>query len=90
MKKRLKLDHTEETNLGGFTLLRGKIAPGQCNECAVFHNPTEPHNQRSLYYLYSFREQHGRWPTWKDAMAHCAPEVQQLWTDSLKEMGITV
>jgi mannose/cellobiose epimerase-like protein (N-acyl-D-glucosamine 2-epimerase family) len=34
-----------------------------------------PHNQQSLYYQYAFFGEHGRWPTWKDAVAHCAPEV---------------
>lgn len=92
-KRKLKetvIDHTKETNLGGFTLRKGKMEPGQCEQCAVFHDPTHPHNQESLYYQYHFREQHGRWPSWKDAMAHCTPEMQEFWINALKEKGIEV
>ena len=63
----------------GFKVLRGKPKEGQCPDCAVFHDPGQPHDAQSLYYQYTFYEDKGRWPTWKDALAHCAPEVQALW-----------
>lgn len=77
-------------NLGGFKLHRPTPAPGQCPECHVFHEPELPHDQQSLFWQYHFRELHGRWPTWADALAHCTPEIRQLWIDELAERGIIV
>lgn len=59
-------------------------APDVCQECAVKHDPEMPHDQTSLYYQYKFYSQHGRWPTWDDALAHCSPELQQAWKQSLR------
>lgn len=61
--------------------------PGTCPECAVKHDPRMPHNRDSLFYQYNFYGQHGRFPTWKDAMAHCDEAVKEVWTDALKEHG---
>jgi len=61
-----------------------------CQSCAVDHKPDQPHNQQSLYYQYWFWGQNNRWPTWADAMAHCAPEVQSQWKTLLAEKGVTV
>lgn len=61
-------------------------APGKCPECAVAHASGDPHNQQSLYYQVAFRSQHGRSPTWSDAMAHCSPEVQRHWRQELVQM----
>ena len=74
--------------VGAFSLLPCK--PGVCQECAVDHRPEEPHNQQSLYYQYKFYADNGRWPTWKDALAHCSEELRQLWTEALKEKGVEV
>jgi hypothetical protein len=57
-----------------------------CQECAGDHPHTDPHNQQSLYYQQRFRAQHGRWPTWSDAMAHCTPEIQARWKEELIKM----
>lgn len=73
----------------GLTLL-GNTPPGTCPECATAHAPEMPHNQQSLAYQYKFYDRCGRWPTWADAMAHCAPEVRAQWVEALKEHGITV
>lgn len=59
-----------------------------CSQCAVAHRPELPHNQQSLHYQYAFYAEHDRWPTWGDAMAHCAPEVQQAWRNALIERGV--
>lgn len=75
-------------HLGGFTLMRGRLKPGQCAECAAVHKPEEPHNQQSLFYQYSFREKHGRWPTWTDAMAHCSDDIKAIALQVLKENGV--
>ena len=71
----------------------GTIFPapeGTCPECAVAHDPKQPHNQQSLYWQYKFYNKHGHWPTWKDAMAHCSEEIKQFWMNALKERGIEV
>lgn len=63
---------------------------GTCPECAVAHEPEMPHNQQSLYWQYHFYNQHGRWPTWADAMAHCTNEIKGLWIEALGKHGIEV
>lgn len=74
--------------IGPFRMLDAKA--GTCQECAIVHDPAQPHNQQSLHYQYSFYADNGRWPTWADAMAHCSPEIQEKWKAALKERGITV
>lgn len=64
--------------------------PLACKECACVHDPQMPHNQQSLYYQYTFRQLHGRWPTWADAMAHCTNEMKQAWVAALAERGISI
>jgi hypothetical protein len=61
-----------------------------CQECAVDHDPRDPHNQQSLFYQYHFYGKHGRWPTWADAIAHCEPEMQEAWRGALAEKGVDV
>lgn len=61
----------------GFSLL--PPPPEACQICAVQHRPEDPHNQQSIYYRLTFHAQHGRMPTWSDAMAHCAPAMRDLW-----------
>ena len=46
----------------GMTLL-GRTPEGTCPECAVKHDPEQPHNRDSLTYQYKFYDQHGHWPT---------------------------
>ena len=66
-------------NLGGFDLM--PPAEGICPECATKHEPEFPHK---------FYNEHGRWPTWKDAMEHCSEEMKKLWTNELKSRGIEI
>lgn len=71
----------------------GKLMPcaaDVCQECAVDHAPEMPHNQESLYYQYNFYQEHGRWPTWEDAIAHCSAEIQVAWKGALKKKGILI
>ena len=77
---------TEKNFLGPFTLLPPK--PDACQDCAVVHQAAAPHNKDSLYYQYSFYANHGRWPTWEDAIAHCDHETRTKWTEALTERGI--
>ncbi len=72
-------------NAEGFTLLGP--GPGKCPTCAGEHAADQPHNQQSLFYQYRFLGDRGRWPTWKDAISHCAPEVREQWEKILRDMG---
>ena len=71
-------------------MILGRVPDGTCPLCAVSHDPGQPHNRDSLTYQYKFYDQHGRWPTWMDAMAHCTPEIQKAWCDALQEKGIKI
>lgn len=62
--------------------------PGKCPVCAGAHEPRQPHNKHSLYYRMKFRQAHGRYPDWRDAMAHCPPDVQDWWRIELTKRGI--
>jgi hypothetical protein len=62
-------------------------ATGTCKECAVEHSPDLPHNRDSLYYVIKYNMEHGRAPTWADAMEHCSLEVQIKWERELRRMG---
>lgn len=70
--------------------LAGRVPPGTCEQCATAHDPEQPHNAQSLAYQYKFYDQHGRWPDWRDAMAHCPPGVKTLWRQSLIDAGVDV
>lgn len=71
-----------------FTLL--PAAPGTCPECAVQHEPDQPHNQQSLFYRMKFYQVTGRLPTWADALAHCTPEVRERWENELRSNGVVI
>lgn len=59
-----------------------------CPECGRDHEPEMPHDNQSLIYQYRFYDQHGRWPTWNDAMAHCDEIVRRKWKAALEGYGI--
>lgn len=73
-------------HLGAFSMF--PAAPGTCPKCAVDHSPEQPHNQQSLHWQYWFYNEHGRWPTWLDAMAHCTEEMKTLWRIELLKRGV--
>jgi hypothetical protein len=77
---------------GGLRMMPGP--PGTCPMCHVAHDPEEPHNQESLPYQMKFRSLKGRFPTWSDAMAHCTPEMQELWraniVSTMKKHGLEI
>lgn len=68
--------------------------PDVCQVCAVDHQHDQPHNQQSLHYQYHFYSEHGRWPTWSDAMAHCTEDTKAQWRKHLidvhQEHGLSV
>ena len=68
-----------------------KILPpmrGSCPICAAIHEAALPHNRNSLYYRMKFHQEHQRFPTWEDAMAHCTEEMQAAWREDLAAMGL--
>lgn len=73
----------------GMTLI-GRVPEGTCPECAVKHDPEQPHNRDSLAYQYKFYDKHGRWPTWEDAMAHCSDDIKEFWRMELSRRGVSV
>lgn len=62
--------------------------PGKCPECAVEHEPEMTHDKRSMFYQMKFHQEHGRWPTWEDAMAHCTPEMKATTIEVLTNLGV--
>ncbi len=62
--------------------------PGVCQICATDHDESLPHNHQSLYYQYAFYAEHGRWPSWEDAMAHCSEDIKKATIDILKSQGV--
>lgn len=65
-------------------------APGKCPICAAEHEPELPHNKNSLYYQMRFRQQHGRFPDWRDACAHCTDEVKRRFAELYAEHGVSI
>ena len=63
---------------------------GTCPECAVVHEADQPHNKESLHYQYTFFQKHDRWPTWMDAMDHCADYTKTEWSELLAAQGIDI
>jgi len=63
---------------------------GACPVCGRLpaHRLDEPHDAQSLYYQYSFFAEHERWPTWRDALAHCPEAVRVPWERALRERGV--
>lgn len=77
-------------DISEFKIIPGMLPPDPdvCQECAVEHEPEMPHNQQSLFYQYKFYNEHGRWPTWLNSMAHCTEEMQALWRIELLKRGV--
>ena len=65
-------------------------AKDRCQICATKHEPELPHNRDSLFYQMAFNGEHGRWPTWADAMAHCSDDMRAAWTAELQTHGVDV
>ena len=61
---------------------------GTCEECATTHDASYPHNAQSLFYQFKFYNDHGRNPTWLDAMAHCDENMQKHWKEELTKRGV--
>lgn len=64
--------------------------PDLCQTCATKHSIEHAHNAESMYYQMIFKKKYGRWPTWKDAIAHCSPEIKNYWIKNLREKGVQI
>jgi hypothetical protein len=83
-----KLNLIPGKHLASFALV-GNVPEGTCPECAVKHEPFMPHDRESLFYQYKFYNEHGRWPSWEDAMEHCPEEFKVVARETLASLGIT-
>jgi len=83
--KKSKTEGTVRKVESGFLL---PPRPDVCQECAVKHDPGMPHNRDSLYYQIKFNAEHGRYPQWSDAVAHCSPEMRAAWQGELEKQGV--
>ena len=70
-------------NIEGWTLLPVRI--DACPACGMYppHAPHQPHDC-SMFFRYWWKANHGRWGTWKDAVAHCTPAVRAAWERELR------
>lgn len=80
----------KETPVSGMTMMMLPAKPGTCEDCATAHKPESPHNAQSLFYQYKFYNEHGRWPNWNDALAHCSEEMKVIWKSHLVAAGVDV
>lgn len=74
----------KEIKIAKLTLLPPR--PDVCQICARDHEPHYPHDQTSIYYHTKFHMEHGRAPTWDDAMAHCTDEMKKTWRESMERV----
>lgn len=58
-----------------------------CAICGFAHKVDLPHKVDAPLYQFGFSAENGRPPTWKDAIAHCEPHVQQEWERVLRARG---
>lgn len=63
-------------------------APEYCPLCGTCHPEESPHDVYSFTYQVRFMLDHGRKPTWFDAMAHCTETMRDQWLAALKRRGI--
>lgn len=61
---------------------------GACRVCGEIHGRGEAHNRDSLLYQHKFRMNHGRYPTWEDAMGHCGKAARDRMIKRLARHGI--
>lgn len=64
--------------------------PDCCQQCAEKHAPEKMHNAQTLYYGFWFEQQHGRSPTWADAMDHCSDQDKFHMRLYLENLGIDI
>jgi hypothetical protein len=60
----------------------------RCPICGTAHAPESPHSASSMTYQFRFQREHGRLPTWEDAIAHCSEEDKDLMRNVLNAYRI--
>ena len=65
-------------------------SPDKCQQCAIKHLPEHAHDANSLFYQYWFKKHYDRWPTWKDAVKHCPPEIKKFGKRNLKQRVVPI
>lgn len=65
-------------------------AKDKCQECAERHDPEDPHNASSMFYMVKFKMDNNREATWADAISHCSDDVKKYWTEELTKLGIDI
>jgi hypothetical protein len=75
----------KDGTMQGFMML--DPSPDTCHECGRAHDCRQAHDNQSLIFQYRFYSKRGRWPTWKDALAHCTPDMQKEWEEELRKLG---
>lgn len=70
-----------------FKMLLLPAKKGTCALCCVDHSEEFPHDQSSMFYKVRFALEHGRQPTWADAVAHTDDEMMKFWKESLVFFG---
>ena len=59
-----------------------------CNICNGRHPESLPHSAGTPEYQAWFQKEHGRLPTWSDAIAHCSPQAKEFALQWLTRVGI--
>lgn len=59
-----------------------------CPICGYVHGSDSPHEASSMTYQLRFHREHGRLPTWEDAIAHCSEEDKDLMRNVLNAYRI--
>lgn len=75
---------------GTMTAMMMPARKGTCPTCATPHADEQPHNAQSLFYQMRFHAENGRYPDWRDAMAHCDDMTKTIWTEELTARGVDV
>lgn len=60
----------------------------KCPECGHKHPPSQPHDAKTMQYQSWFLREHGRLPTYEDAMTHCSEQDKDMMRGVLKLYGI--
>jgi hypothetical protein len=55
--------------------------------CGAAHELGDAHDWTSVYYMLSFRSTFGRFPTYKDAIAHCTIRKKREWMSAIRRAG---
>jgi hypothetical protein len=64
--------------------------PPACSECGADHMAVEPHNPESVYWQTKRYINHEPPPTWRDALAHCPPDIRAAWEAALRARGVDI